>query len=295
MKVLITGHRGFVGSHFHKRLQDHDLTLIDIAEGNDASEFFRTNKDKYDLVIHLAATVGGRQAIDNQPWRLFNNFVLDAEMFQWALRTKPDHVVYYSSSACYPNHLQVKDSGIKLKESDIDLHDIRSPDPSIYGLSKLAGEGIAMYSQQQGLRVHIFRPFSGYSHLQSLDYPFPSFIHRAVNRDDPFAIWGDGEQVRDWIHIDDIVEATLAAVEQNIAGPINLCSGVPTNFNDLAKLVTSMVGYNPELHHILKAPVGVQYRVGDPTKLNSFYEIKIPLELGIEKALKAHEDRNNRV
>lgn len=290
-KVLITGSEGFVGKHFYKKLYElnYDITAIDIVNGDDAKDFFKTDKTKFDLVIHLAAIVGGRKVIDLQATRLFENFSLDAEMFQWALRNKPDQVVYYSSSACYPMELQTRGINRRLVESDIDLNNIKNPDPSIYGMSKLTGEVLAYYAQKQGLRVHIFRPFSGYSHTQSLDYPFPSFIQRAVNRDNPFVIWGDGEQVRDWIHIDDIVSATLQAVQEDVQGPVNLCSGTATSFNQFATALTETAGYDPEYKHMLEAPVGVQYRVGDPTKMNTFYIPKISLEMGIYMSLRKYK------
>jgi nucleoside-diphosphate-sugar epimerase len=298
MKILITGYKGFVGSHFHERLQNHDLTLVDIAEGNDAADFFRTNNDKFDLVIHLAATVGGRKVIDLEPSRLFNNFVLDSEMIQWALRTKPRKIVYYSSSAAYPMSLQSshvwndsrtgchhRPNDRRLVETDINLNSVQNPDPSIYGWSKLTGEQLLSYVKNE-LNVWIFRPFSGYSEKQSLDYPFPSFIARAKRRDDPFEIWGDGNQVRDWVHIDDIVTFTLEAVD--IADPdvFNICTGRPTSFNEFAEILTDAVGYKPKFNRILDAPVGVQYRVGDPSKQNMVYRPKITLEEGIARALK---------
>lgn len=286
MKILITGSAGFVGKHFVKKLQGHDLTLIDIKQGNDAGEFFRTDNTKFDLVVHLAATVGGRQVIDLAPHKLFNNFNLDSELFQWALKTKPTKLIYYSSSAAYPMNLQYDNSGIKMVESDINLDDVCSPDPSIYGWSKLTGEHLARHAINQGLNVWIFRPFSGYSELQDLDYPFPAFIARAKRRDDPFEIWGDGQQVRDWIHIDDIVNATMAALE-HAPGIINLSTGRPTNFNEFATILHRMVGYKPQIKHRLEAPVGVRYRVGDPTNMNKIYTAKISLEEGIARALRS--------
>lgn len=296
MKILITGSSGFVGKHFVKKLQGHDLTLIDIKEGNDAGEFFRTNDDHFDLVIHLAATVGGRKTIDLAPHRLFNNFSLDSELFQWALKTKPDRIVYYSSSAAYPMRLQgdwevdAHEGMINrraLEESDIDLDEVDSPDPSVYGWSKLTGEQLARWASRQGLNIWVFRPFSGYSETQDLDYPFPSFIARAKRKDNPFEIWGDGNQVRDWIHIDDIVNATLTAVEVSEPITVNLCTGRATTFNEFARIVTKMAGYDAELAHDLSAPVGVRVRIGHPAKMLQFYEPKISLEEGIARALRS--------
>lgn len=293
MKILITGSSGFVGKNFVKKLRGHNLTLIDIKEGADAGNFFRNNDTKFDLVIHLAATVGGRKVIDLEPHRLFNNFSLDSEMFQWALKTRPERIVYYSSSAAYPMDLQGKyDYGSvlnshRLKETDIDLSDVESPDPSIYGWSKLTGEQLANYASKQGLKIWTFRPFSGYSETQDLDYPFPSFITRAKRRDDPFEIWGDGEQVRDWIHIDDIVNGTMKIVNDAPPSSYNLCTGRPMSFNEFEKMLTRMAGYNPTVNHILDAPVGVQYRVGDPTKMLEWYTPKVTLEDGISRALRS--------
>lgn len=295
MKILITGSAGFVGKHFVKRLQGHDLTLVDIKDGKDAGDFFRNNDTKFDLVIHLAATVGGRKVIDLAPHKLFNNFNLDSELFQWALKTKPTKIVYYSSSAAYPMELQddweigAHEGAINrrgLRESDINLDDVRSPDPSVYGWSKLTGEHFARWAAKQGLNIWVFRPFSGYSETQDLDYPFPSFIARAKRRDNPFEIWGDGEQIRDWIHIDDIVEMTLRAIDVSEPDVFNICTGRPTSFNEFARMVTKMVGYDTELKHDLSAPVGVRVRIGDPTKMLQIYTPKISFEEGITRALR---------
>lgn len=296
MKILITGSAGFVGRHFVQKLQGHDLTLIDIKEGNDAGDFFRKNDEHFDLVIHLAATVGGRKTIDLAPHKLFNNFSLDSELFQWALKTKPSKIIYYSSSAVYPMKLQDDweigpHEGLPnrrgLLESDILLDAVDSPDPSVYGWSKLTGEQLARWAAGQGLKIWVFRPFSGYSETQDLDYPFPSFIARARRKDDPFPIWGDGKQIRDWIHIDDIVNGTLQAIESVEPTTVNLCTGRATSFNEFARIVTGMVGYNPRLEHDLSAPVGVRVRIGDPTKMLQIYKPKISLEEGIARALRS--------
>ena len=285
MKILITGNAGFVGREFMKQLDGHDITGIDIVNGIDARDFFANDDTQFDLVVHLAAIVGGRATIEGQPLKVATDLAIDSDMFQWALRTKPKRVIYYSSSAAYPIHLQECGSTHKLKESDINLDDVRLPDYT-YGWAKLSGEILAKYAQEAGLRVHVFRPQSGYGEDQSLDYPFPSFIKRGVEKANPFKIWGSGNQVRDFIHMEDVVAATLEAVKQNIQGPVNLGLGRPTSFNELAKLVSSECGYSPEIEHIIGAPEGVQYRCSDPTKMLSFYTPKISLEEGIARAIK---------
>jgi nucleoside-diphosphate-sugar epimerase len=257
---------------------------VDIKNGIDARKFFATDETCFDLVVHLAAIVGGRATIEGEPLSVAVDLAIDSELFQWALRTKPGRIVYYSSSAAYPIKLQDYGSTHQLVETDIDLNDIQSPDYT-YGWAKLTGEMLAGYAEKEGLRVHVFRPFSGYGEDQSLDYPFPSFIKRGVDKANPFKIWGSGNQVRDFIHMDDVVAATIEAVRQDVQGPINLGLGRPTSFNELAALVSSECGYSPEIEHVLGAPEGVQYRCSDPAKMLSFYTPKISLEEGISRAV----------
>lgn len=225
MKILITGDEGFVGTNFKKHLDGkrNSITGIDIKSGKDARHFFATDDTKFDVVIHLAAVVGGRATIEGNPLAVAADLAIDADMFQWALRTRPGHIVYFSSSAAYPIYLQRAEYKQRLKEWDINLDHIRNPDLT-YGWAKLSGEMLASYARAEGIRVSVLRPFSGYGSDQSLDYPFPSFIKRAKENAKPFDVWGRGTQVRDFIHIEDVVKATFEAITNNVK-VANLCTG----------------------------------------------------------------------
>jgi nucleoside-diphosphate-sugar epimerase len=284
MKILITGSDGFVGKYFQRLYQDHDITLIDIKSGNDCRDFFKINSQVYDLVIHLAAIVGGRKTIEGSPLSVATDLSIDSDFFQWVLRTKPKRVVYFSSSAAYPIKLQTLKNKLSLKESDIDLSNISNPDLT-YGWAKLTGEYLAQFALAENIKVHIFRPFSGYGTDQDLSYPFPSYIKRAVERNNPFEIWGDGTQVRDFIHMIDIVKAVDAAIKQDYLLPLNLGSGIATSFNELATLVSKNIGYSPEFLHLENEPVGVTYRVADTTNMFEVYKPTIELEYGVRMAI----------
>lgn len=289
MKILITGHKGFVGQEYIKYFtsQEHDIIGVDIKEGNDCRDFFKKCNDQFDLIIHLAAIVGGRDTIENDPLAVGTDLSIDAEFFNWAVRTKQSKIIYFSSSAAYPIHLQTKGSTHKLIESDINLMDMRSPDFT-YGWAKLSGEYLAHFARQYGLKVYVFRPFSGYGEIQDLDYPFPSFIKRVLDQVDEFEIWGDGTQVRDFIHIEDVVKATIKAVELDIEGPINLGSGVAISFNDLAEQIFEIAQWRPKngIKLRIDKPVGVMYRCSNSSKMLSFYTPEISLEEGIKRFLK---------
>ena len=285
MKILITGDAGFVGRAFHRALakQRHDITGIDLVNGKEVRHFFATDDTQFDIVIHLAAIVGGRMTIEGNPLSVASDLAIDADMFQWALRTRPKHIVYFSSSAAYPIFLQRLQYQQKLREIDINLEHIRTPDFT-YGWAKLSGEMLASYARAEGLKVTVLRPFSGYGSDQALDYPFPSFIERAKRKADPFEVWGRGTQVRDFVHIDDVVGATFAAVINDVK-TMNICTGRPTSFIELAEMVMLQANYLAPIKNNLDAPIGVEYRVGDPTQMLQVYEPKISLEEGIALAL----------
>ena len=99
------------------------------------------------------------------------------------------------------------------------------------------------------------------------------------------ALFDVGRQVRDWIHITDIVGAVQEALRQDIIGPVNLGSGEATTFNQLATMVCDKVGYNPRRDHRLDAPQGVMYRCSDNSRMLEFYRPRISLEQGIDIAL----------
>jgi nucleoside-diphosphate-sugar epimerase len=173
MKILITGHKGFVGRNFVKALPDSDITGIDIKDGNDCRDFFKTNTEQYDLVIHLAAIVGGRATIEGEPLSVATDLSIDAEFFNWVQKTKPINTVYFSSSAAYPIDLQNSRHRQRLAEYDLNLDAVRNPDLT-YGWAKLTGEYLAQFLE--GTNLFVFRPFSGYGSDQDSDYPFPASL-----------------------------------------------------------------------------------------------------------------------
>jgi nucleoside-diphosphate-sugar epimerase len=136
-----------------------------------------------------------------------------------------------------------------------------------------------------GIPVTVLRPFSGYGADQDPRYPFRAFVERAKARQDPFEVWGDGSQVRDWVHISDVVGATLAAVDNDVDGPVNVCTGIGTTFTDLAHQAMRAAGYRAPISYQLDKPAGVPYRVGDPTKMHEFYMPKVPLGRALHDAI----------
>ena len=288
MKILITGAAGFIGRHFEAALaEDHEVFGFDLNPGHgqipvDALDVFAGDNTHFDLVVHCAAVEPHRAAIDNTPLAVgAGNLALDAAMFSWAARTRPGRVVYLSSCAVYPARPRV--AGPMVEDDVARPQPVHQPDT--YTWVKHTGERLASHYRSEGGVVTVVRPFSGYGSDQDVRFPFGAFVDRARHRADPFTIWGDGQQVRDWVHVDDIVGAVLAAVEQDVDGPVNIGTGKATTLNELAGMVCQQAGYSPEFEYRIDAPTGPSYRVADTTRLEEFYTPRVALEAGVARAL----------
>jgi nucleoside-diphosphate-sugar epimerase len=308
MRVLITGGAGFVGRHFVKRLLDdgHDVRIIDDLSSGVEPKYQRHLRfsrydirlfmqnwlvDYYDLIIHCAAIVGGRLNIDNNPLAVATNLAIDSEFFNAVVKGKVSkQVIYFSSSAVYPLELQTLGRNCDLAEPLAGFNSMRIGRPDMtYGWSKLTGEYLAkIAAEKYGLDVKIYRPFGGYGEDQDFNYPFPSIIKRVIDREDPVTVWGSGEQQRDFIHIDDIVEAVLATKDKMAPGEVmNLGTGVATSFRQLAIQACKLLKHPAKIINDIKKPEGVFRRVADTHKMLKFYTPKVTLEQGIIRVAEA--------
>jgi nucleoside-diphosphate-sugar epimerase len=298
VKALVTGAAGFVGRHMVRELQarGYDVDVCDIAFKDesglprDAKFLFTHNTIIYDLVVHAAAVAPHRVAIDGEPIRLIENVHLDSAMFGWAVSTRQKRVLYLSSSAAYPVHLQIAATSPlipRLQEDEIDLDWPELADGR-YGFTKLVGEHMARAARECGLPVTVVRPFSGYGEDQGTDWPFGAFVKRIVDHETPFTVWGSELQLRDWIHISDVVKGALAVVENGTEEPVNLCTGRPTAMSDLAHIMMDMADYGDferKLNVDESKPLGVMNRVGEPSRLWEIYIPEVTLEEGVARTL----------
>ena len=321
--VLITGGAGFVGRHFVKHFLDQGDKVhcvdnivpltggIDPTKGwplfeprdyknfyfhnQDCREYFRSNESTgFDYAFHLAAMVGGREMIELNPLAVAEDLSIDAEFWKWAKSARPAKIVCFSSSAAYPIKYQRPESYILLKETLINFEsDLGMPDMS-YGWAKLTHEYLAHLAYvKHDLKSVTYRPFSGYGVDQDSAYPFPSICKRVLaNRDQhSLAVWGTGNQMRDFIHIDDCVQGVIQTMDHIEDGSAcNLSTGIFTSFKDFAKMAANALGYNPAIVGTSTKPEGVFARGGDTTKQRELgFSASISFADGIDKALRFYE------
>ncbi len=318
-KVLITGAAGFVGRHFCKFFLDKkfEVTAIDNLQKFtgavdpkkswplfnpcdyknfkfskiDCSEWFKKNKKKkFDYVFHLAAIVGGREMIENNPLAVAQDLNIDSKFWEWCVAAKPKKTVYFSSSASYPLNLQSKKFYRLLKEGDLNFtKNLGIPDFT-YGWSKLTGEYLANIAyQKHGIRSVCYRPFSGYGEDQDMNYPFPNLCKNILlsKKKGTVNVWGNGKQMRDFIHIDDCVDGVIKTMDKvNDASAINLSTGIYTSFIDFLNSSKSIIGTNFKIIKKVSKPVGVFARAGNTDLQKKLgFKYKISLKEGIEKGL----------
>lgn len=248
--------------------------------------------------FHLAAIIGGRAVIDGNPIAVAIDLALDALCFNWAVHKRPERLLYASSSAAYPVDLQGKNGAVALKESDIQFGGRLGQPDMTYGWSKLTGEYLARIAHRHyGLHTACVRPFSGYGEEQDLSYPVPSIALRAAKREDPLTVWGSGLQGRDFVHIDDCVEAVLRILSKVDDGSaINIGSGKLTNFREVAQLFAQLEGYEPEIRPLEDKPVGVHSRYADTSHMSDVLHWRpaITMEEGFRRVLRMAHERKAR-
>lgn len=324
-KILLTGGAGFVGRHFVKRFLDvGDIVHcvdnivpltggIDPSTGwplfnpHDYSNFHFYNEDcrdyfnrvadtDFDYVFHLAAMVGGREMIENNPLAVAEDLSIDAQYWKWAKKTRPAKTICFSSSAAYPVKLQKKEFHVLLKEDVISFdEDIGMPDMS-YGWAKLTHEYLARLAfEKHQIKSVTYRPFSGYGEDQDAAYPFPSICKRVIeNRGaNVLTVWGTGDQMRDFIHIEDCVDGVLKTMDRVDDGDaFNLSTGILTSFKQFASTAARICGYNPEVVGLSTKPEGVFARGGDTEKQAKYgFRYSTSFEEGIARALKYFENK----
>src|SRR5256885_10709382 len=231
--VLVTGGASFIGSNVVDKLlqQGARVRIIDdltsgrleniqdvLAPGK--VEFIcadlrepgvaRAALKDVQTVFHLAADHGGRGYVDLHQAGPASNFFLDGLVFAESLKARVKKVVFASSGCVYPNFLQ-SDTQKELYLTE-DLTKGPNDDDNPYGWAKLMGEfTLQAYAKEHGMGAASCRYFTVYGPRGVENHAVIAMIARAFLGQDPFEVWGDGTQIRNWTYIDDIVEGTILA------------------------------------------------------------------------------------
>lgn len=261
MRALVTGHEGFVGRHLAPKLV---RAGYEVHGTENRREFLRSPlaTQTWDVVVHLAANIVNVHDRGKIGMRAFDDIQLDLKMLKW-IESNPPAKVFVAMSSCaldFPG------------------------DP--YCMVKITLESFAHCLHKRGVSIVILRPFSGYGADQSLEYPFPAIMGRARRHEDPLLVWG-GSQVRDWVHIEDLTDAIIYGLDHFPRGvPVQIGTGLGTDFFTLAKMMAEAVGYSPRIAGDASKQSSSPRRVADISLAQKFgWRARISLQQGIESAL----------
>ncbi|MFP3209058.1 MAG: NAD-dependent epimerase/dehydratase family protein [Nitrososphaeria archaeon] len=245
MRILVTGAAGFIGSRLAAalRARGHEVVGVDIRGGEGVevvdvrdlgalSEL--ASRLRPDAVAHLAALISAPESLERPAEYLEDNVMGTVNALEAARRSGAGRFLYFSSVAVYG-----EPSELPLRE-DSPLNPVNP-----YGLSKAMGEeAVRGYGRFYGLGYVILRPSNVYGPGQSPEYAgvIESFA-RAIAEGRRPVIHGDGGQTRDFVHVDDVVEAAALALESGVRGrTYNVSSGRSISVNELARAFEEALG-----------------------------------------------------
>jgi len=311
-KVLVTGGAGFIGSHLVDELlqKGAEVRVVDdlsrgslrnIEHCRERIEFVKGDltyrktaievTEDCDVCFHLAAVVGGVEYMTTHPAEIYKSMLINYNVIDACRKKDVDRFLYTSSACTYPVNLQVDETQPPLREDDV-LKCGAMPD-SDYGWVKLLGEiQCQAYHEAYGLKTTIVRPFNPYGPRECFDpehsHVIPALIRKAVLRENPFYVWGDGGQTRAFTYITDLVEGMILAIENApYADPINLSESNYVSVRDLAELILKLTGYDALIIWDKTKPQGVRTRKSDMTKAYRIlgWRPKVCLEEGLKKTI----------
>ena len=308
--TLVTGGASFIGSSLVDQLLARgarvrvvdDLTsghLTNLREhlGNGKVEFLQADLREpgvaraalqgVDTVFHLAADHGGRGYVDLHQAGPASNFFLDGLVFAEAVKAKVKKVVFASSGCVYPNFLQSDVNKELYLTEDLTLGP--NDADNMYGWAKLMGEfTLQAYNKEHGLGAASCRYFTVYGPRGVENHAVIAMIARAFIGQNPFEVWGDGTQIRNWTYIDDIVEGTLLAGEKIDDGTaVNLGTMERIRVIDAAKMVFEFTGHNAEIKLRPDMPTGPLNRVADNALAKRLlgWEPRLPFREGLKRTI----------
>lgn len=284
--VLVTGGASFIGSHLVDGLVERGAAVRvvdDLSSGKlnnihshlDAGriEFVRVDLkepgvaqkavDGMSVVFHLAADHGGRGYVEMHQAACATNLMLDGLVFDACHRAKVDKIVFASSGCVYPNGLQT-DPG-KIVYLSEDMAGPPYDADNMYGWAKLMGEmTLWAYHQDRDLKSVSCRYFTAYGSRGHENHAVIAMIARAFLGQNPFEVWGNGEQIRNWTHVSDIVEGTILAAEKIDDGTaVNLGTMERTHVIEAVREILRYTGHRAEIRFLLDKPTGPMNRVAD--------------------------------
>jgi GDP-L-fucose synthase len=298
-RILVTGGAGFLGSHLLERLHHVGPEAIlaprsaeyDLTEQSEVRRLVRDTAP--DIVIHLAAEVGGIGANRDNPGRFFYaNMVMGALLIEEARLAGVDKFVQLGTICAYP-----KFTPVPFREDDL-WSGYPEETNAPYGIAKKALlVQLQAYREQYDFDGIFLLPVNLYGPRDNFDlqtsHVIPALIHKMVDAvesgDRVVTLWGTGEASREFLYVDDCAEAIMLATERYQGSePVNLGTGREIKIRDLAALIAELVGFEGEIAYDRSKPDGQPRRCLDTSRAASHFGFTASTEFrdGLEKTIR---------
>lgn len=317
-RVLITGGASFIGSHLvdalvakgsHVRVVDDlssgkreniaphiDSGSVEFIEGDlKNAETVKKAMSGTEVVFHLAAVHGGRGFVDTHQAACTANVLIDTAVIREAHAAGVDKFVFASSGCVYPKYLQ-NNTGEKLYLTEEMVGPPYEPD-NVYGWAKLTTEmTLKAYAADYGLKSASCRFFTVYGERGVENHAVIAMIAKAFTRREPYEIWGDGTQIRNWTYVGDIVSGMIRAAEVVEDGSaVNLGTMERVRVLDAANAILAAFKFSPDIKFMPNMPTGPYNRVSDNglAKRLLGWEPRVTFREGLKKTIEWYARTKN--
>jgi len=304
-KVLVTGGAGFIGVNLIKRLliegADIRATLhsngpviiddrVDYIKGDlRLEEFCREAVDGVDYVFMCAANTSGAKVMATTPLvHLTPNMLMNIQILQAAYSAGVSKFLFVSTNTVYPL------TDFAVKESDV-TNEFYESYHIVAWMKRFTEIVCDMYSTRikNPMQTIVVRPGNLYGPYDKFDWEkskvIPAIIRRAIEKHDPFEVWGDGMDLKDFLYIDDLIDGLILAMEKmNEFEPINLASGIPVTIRDVLGEILKSADYeDADIQYDATKPTMIPKRMIDISlaKKQLGFNPKVNLEDGIQRTV----------
>ena len=295
-KIYIAGHNGMVGSSILRKLKVkgyNNLVFksskeLDLREQNQVRDFINDQKPK--IIIDAAAIVGGILANDTYPYKfLMDNMLIQNNLIDAAIKNKIQNFIFLGSSCIYP-----RDADQPLKEEYLLTGPLEKTN-QWYALAKISGvklieaaRKVHGYNYVALMPTNLYGPNDNFDPITSHVLPgmISKFHEAKINSKSSVTLWGDGSPLREFLHVDDLSNAILFAMNNKLEYHIfNVGSDDEISIKDLAELISKTVDYKGSIKWNSSFPNGTPRKRLDSSRfLIKGWKPKISLEKGINSA-----------
>ncbi len=309
-KALVTGGASFIGSHLVDALVEKGAAVRvvdDLSSGSKenlkallakgAVEFIQGDLRVADVAVravrgietafHLAAAHGGRGYVDLHQGACAENLMLDGLFFKACREGGVEKIVFASSGCVYPNYIQTDPKKILYLKEEM----VGPPYDSdnLYGWAKLMGEmALKAYHKDYGMKSASCRFFTVYGPRGIENHAGFAMIARAFVKQDPFVVWGTGQQIRNWTYVNDIVAGTLLAAEKiDDATAVNVGTMERVSVLEAVEEILRHTGHKAKLEFHPEMPTGPYNRVADNSLAKRLlgWEPQVPFKEGLHRTI----------